>query len=383
MAVSTDTIQMLLRQRQDLREALIDLHQEISTLDATSLNLVNKNIKAQTATDAALVAAEAAAEKAAAPVAAPVTAPVTAPAATPVAAPAPTPTQTAAASVAPAAAAPAAVTSPAPAADPTDKPVEQSVPSPPSPTVDDDLARLLPRARALSGYFLEHPAATSAADLHALDTAITAAAAATGPADKTIAYHSLQAAYRKVASESHVGFGINGTTLTDSRLGARLLWAVPMAIAALVLAVFPLILLARTLANRMFTADFAADLTWTFDAIAAFLWGAVGALTLLALNVALLIRRCQFDAAIHQSPALRAGLGGLTGTLCFLLLQIWVSENTVRLEFAIDLAAFAAGLLSAILFAGLHRLFNGVIFHIEPVPKAGLEAPDATGAVKK
>ena len=45
MAVSTDTIQTLLRQRQDLREALLELRKEIETLDASSLDLVNKNIK--------------------------------------------------------------------------------------------------------------------------------------------------------------------------------------------------------------------------------------------------------------------------------------------------------------------------------------------------
>jgi len=45
MAVGTDTIQTLLRQRQQLRGALLELRQEIESLDASSLNLVGKNIK--------------------------------------------------------------------------------------------------------------------------------------------------------------------------------------------------------------------------------------------------------------------------------------------------------------------------------------------------
>lgn len=49
MAASTDTIQILLRQRQELRQALLDLREEIETLDASSLDLVNKNVKSQKA----------------------------------------------------------------------------------------------------------------------------------------------------------------------------------------------------------------------------------------------------------------------------------------------------------------------------------------------
>ncbi len=417
MAVSTDTIQTLLRQRQDLREALLNLRKEIETLDASSLDLVNKNIK--TASPASVTATTAA--------------PVPAPSSKPVAAeippeekPAPTPTpepepQTAA----------AAAVAPAPAREkdevtaeesprkepvlttPAAPPPEKSVPEPEtaeatqdavpetaepaaaeketskaddaktgqqenSPTdppeeadegAHDDLEELLEKARALSDYLLDHPSNLPAAELGALVTAITVSDAAKTPAEKKACYHTLQAAYRKISAGTFAASGVNGTTLQDSEAGAPLLWTIPFAISILIIILFPLLLLTRHLVGEMFTDDFAADLTWSIGLAAAFLWGTVGALTLLTLNIARAVYRRRFDGGLQRSPGLRGALGGLTGGVVFMIVEIWLPMSDATADFALDAIAFAGGMFSAILFAGLQRLVNAVTGWLEPVPK--------------
>lgn len=47
--VSSDTIQLLLKQRQELRESLMELRREIASLDASSRSLVEKTIPKQAA----------------------------------------------------------------------------------------------------------------------------------------------------------------------------------------------------------------------------------------------------------------------------------------------------------------------------------------------
>ena len=464
MAVSTDTIQTLLRQRQDLREALLELRKEIETLDASSLDLVNKNIKSAPpakaaaptggATPTGSVPAKTAASAPAAPVEA-------APAPTPAPTPAPpSPSEPKAAE--PAKPAPAAVTAekpapgpaPEPAPDPTpapslqpvvqtapektepvlttpaaapaepakaeakeapaaelapvpessskqeenpkqaepqkeEKPKKEEAATPAAPSAPptkadavgghDDLDGLLEKARGLSDYLLDHPSKLPAAELGAFDAAISVSEAAKTPAEKTACYHTLQAAYRKISAGTFAASGVSGTTLQDSEAGAPLLWTIPFALSILIIVVFPLLLLARHLAGEMFTDDFASDVTWSIGLVAAFLWGTVGALTLLALNIALAVYRRRFDGGIRLSPGLRGALGGLTGGLVFLALEVWVTGSDAATDFALDLAAFAGGLLSAVLFASLQSLLSLIIGLVEPAkPK-----PSASGPAKK
>ncbi|MCF8468489.1 MAG: hypothetical protein K9G33_13900 [Sneathiella sp.] len=441
MAVSTDTIQMLLRQRQELREALLDLRQEIATLDASSLDLVNRNIRnqttaqaeaapaaspvpavAQTSPPAGSAVPPSAPSSAAAPAGAhktvsPQPAPGPVPA-SPEMAKAPPPPQMALAPDAaqkpvaeepPAqgrqepslAAAPAPALTPAPGAAPAPSPEKAETngpadaeadkkhkekekeakdtrtdkPAKPAPEPETDFSRLLARAKAMSAYFLDHPAASTAAELGALDAAIAVSETAATPTGKKACYHTLQAAYRKVSSESDAAHGINGVTIADSRAGATLLWGLPLFIILLITAVFPLLVFGRTMADRMFTADFAADMIWSISLIAAFLWGTVGALTLLALNIALQIRRRRYDAGLRQSPALRGSLGGLLGCIFFMLLKIWLLDASVTAEFTLDMTAFAGGLLSAVIFAALQRVIGSLTVRIEPISKAAPTTP--------
>ncbi|MAZ01913.1 MAG: hypothetical protein CMN56_02125 [Sneathiella sp.] len=489
MAVSTDTIQTLLRQRQQLREALLELRKEIESLDATSLDLVNSNIKnvpSATATtpggeatpagsvpERTAATAPAAAASTAAPVetkteakAAPTTTPAPAVKAPAAKAPDPAPVQTAP---------PAPVHTPAPAPEPvaaapeptpahTPAPVKASLPAqeaapkapepapapvappaaetePPEPErqepvltapeaapekesekeqekthekshdkshekspekadekhahkamtereierawedgtakEEEAFGELLTRARILSNYFLDHPASSTPAELGALDSAITISERAKTPAEKTACYHTLQAAYRKISAANFGTLGLNGKTLQDSQLGAPLLWTIPLSISLLIFVFFPLLLLARHLAAEMFTDDFANDLTWSIWLIAAYLWGTVGALSLLTLNIAIEVRKRRYDEAVRLSPGLRGALGGLTGAGFFLALEPWLPMTGAAQDFALDLAAFLGGMLSMVLFAGLQRMISAITGRLEPAK------PKPSAAAKK
>lgn len=406
MAVSTDTIQTLLRQRQDLREALLNLRKEIETLDASSLDLVNKNIKTSSPpTVAAQPEPSSAAKPAAAEIppketaeppsepeqqpgtAAPalekkpvapvestrkepvLTAPTAAPQKQTVAAPVPVKAGTTAKATPETAAADEDPQS-APKEEAKKAPDEKAdAPDNPQEAEEgdhDDLDELLEKARALSDYLLDHPSKLPAAELGALDAAITVSEAAKTPAEKKACYHTLQAAYRKISAATFAASGVSGTTLQDSAAGAPLLWTIPFAISLLILVVFPLLLLARHLVGEMFTDDFANDLIWSFGLAAAFLWGVVGALTLLALNIARLVYRRRFDGGGRRSPALRGALGGLIGAVVFMIVEIWLPMSDATADFAHDAIAFAGGLLSAILFVALQRMINAITGWIEP-----------------
>ncbi|MEH6544993.1 MAG: hypothetical protein V7701_01100 [Sneathiella sp.] len=395
MAASTDTIQILLRQRQELRQALLDLREEIETLDASSLDLVNKNVKSQ----------KAAPVENNKPLEAVGTGQLEAPIGN---ADSPEQNNLDRASEVPQsekitsdAQKVSTLSEPSKASDvrslqPSERsepqltrvmnePVDSNAnipPASPSTPVEketmvrgkiplpesDDPSRLLANAQSLSAFFLEHPSIAQPAQLAALDTAISGFQAA-APAKSLDAYHSLRNAYRTVASQSYANQNINGTTLIDSKNGARLLWIIPLCIAALVLVVFPFLLFSRTMANEMFIADFATNLVWVFGASSAFLWGTVGALTLLTVTIALQVRHREYDADIRYSSALQGALGGIIGCLCFLTLQIWVPTSNVAAEFGLNLAAFAVGMAAGIIFAALQRVITLVTGIIEPSKK--------------
>ncbi|MZR30959.1 hypothetical protein [Sneathiella litorea] len=371
MAVSTDTLQTLLRQRQELREALLDLRKEIETLDASSLDLVNRNIKNQSAgkTPAPMPdpALDRKAEIPLEPSAAPIRSGQELPREEP------DPPEVAVEVESGEKASPERAAAEVNNAE-LDEPNEPDKPSKAVEAIEadktgdghGDLDSLIEKARGLSDYLLDHPSELSPAELGALDTAITKGAAATTPAEKDASYHTLQAAYRKISAESFATTGVNGTTLRDSAAGAPLLWTVPLSIIILTVIVFPLLLLARHLTGQMFTEEFAADLTWSIGVTAAFLWGVVGALTLLTLNIALAVRRRHFDGGVRTSPGLRGSLGGLIGAAFFMTLEIWVPMKDATAEFALNMTAFAGGILSAILFAGVQRGVSIVVAVFEP-----------------
>ena len=163
----------------------------------------------------------------------------------------------------------------------------------------------------------------------------------------------------------------------DSLVGAPLLWSIPLSISLLIFILFPLLLLARHLAAEMFTDEFANDLTWSIGLVAAYLWGTVGALSLLTLNIAVEVRKRRYDEAVRLSPGLRGALGGLTGAGFFLALEPWLPMSGAAADFAVDLAAFLGGLLSTVLFAGLQRVISAITGRLEPAK------PRPSAAAKK
>ncbi len=462
--VSTDTIQLLLKQRQELRESLMELRRDIASLDASSRAMVERSIPKPASGPEASGATVAPAAASASPPSTTATPPPfpatqTAPSGTPMpentdapfpprpetskpeaanageaaeasvvatavdAAPENAATETAggeATSAETATESPAEATSPesegdteiaqekpaaapttvtAPEADPhsgTDAAAgpeaeakQKDAPAPDMPSAapvvpatsneTSDTARraLLGKASLLAAYLAEHPSPVPPAELDALDAAIAISEKATTASERAACHQTLQATYRKVAGVSFAASGVTGTTLEDSAAGAPVLWTIPFALSILILIIFPALLLLRTLSAQMFTEEFATDVIWSIGAIAGFLWGAVGALTQIALNTALAVRRRRFDGGIRQSPFLRAALGGVTGALVFLALEVWLPMESAAAEFMLDMAAFAGGLFSTLLFAalqGLISLLTGQMEPREPKPAAAQRA---------
>jgi hypothetical protein len=391
MAASTDTIQILLRQRQELRQALLDLREEIETLDASSLDLVNKNVKSQkTPSVENTRSLEAASSVQSEPLGSNSEMPTkdrTEPIPELISSGKTTtkepktqelseqekrrsvislqPGERSEPKLSKASTGPVIdnsdlppITSPKSAEKDAvvhgNSPIDQS----------GDPSRLLVNAKSLSAFFLEHPSIVPPTQLASLDVAISDYETAAQD-DSLKFYHSLQSTYRTVASQSYANQNINGTTIIDSKNGARLLWIMPLCIAALVLVVFPFLLFSRTMANEMFITDFATNLVWVFGASSAFLWGIAGALTLLTLTIALQVRRREYDADIRYSSALHGALGGIIGCCCFLVLGIWVPTSNVAAEFGLNLAAFAVGMTAGIIFSALQRVATIVLSIIE------------------
>ncbi len=251
------------------------------------------------------------------------------------------------------------------------------VPATSNETSDTARRTLLGKASLLAAYLAEHPSPVPPAELDALDAAIAISEKATTASERAACHQTLQATYRKVAGASFAASGVTGTTLEDSAAGAPVLWSIPFALSILILILFPALLLLRTLSAQMFTEEFATDVIWSIGAIAGFLWGAVGALTQIALNTALAVRRRRFDGGIRQSPFLRAALGGVTGALVFLALEVWLPMQSAAAEFMLDMAAFAGGLFSTLLFAALQSLISlltGLMEPRDPKPAAAQRA---------
>lgn len=219
----------------------------------------------------------------------------------------------------------------------------------------DDKA-LLEHARLLAAYFIEHPAPVNNADLIALDMALDHYDQASSANDRQKAKIAVKDSYRTVASASYSLLGINGQTLADSLKGSWLIWAVPLLITALVLAAIPLGTLVVSLTDQMLAPDFASEVRWILGVFLAFFWGFVGALALIAYRFSSDIALGSYRAKGGHSVGLWGGMGGLAGSIIYLLVQ-WLFDFTgVEAGFAIDIGAFIAGMFSRLLFELLAKL---------------------------
>ncbi|MCR9212619.1 MAG: hypothetical protein NXI13_02790 [Proteobacteria bacterium] len=231
---------------------------------------------------------------------------------------------------------------------------------------------LLQEAKQLSSYYLRHPSPDKDLPLQQLDDAISAATGKVAEGGCSTEYQILRKAYRAAAGRSFSAAGINGKTLEDSCMSAHILWILPITICALVLVIFPLLLLGRTVSLEMYTSEFAADLIWVLGVAAAFLWGSAGALTLLSIQLAVLVRNRQYEADIRRSPGVRAALGGILGCGTYALLEVWLPQIDITTEFFLNLGSFAIGLVAWSIFLliqkGLGRLI--LLFETDTVPSS-------------
>lgn len=353
MTVGKDTIQTLLRQRQALKQALLELQEDIASLNETADHLVGKNIRKSAAQNVRKVSVSGPGAAAGTP-----SRPEADPPSTPVSSP-------------PQATAPKLVMPPQDRETANTAPTRSNSGTAPADIPDAAYAALLDEAKHLSGYYLRHPSADPSLPLAELDAAISRAEKpAADWAKRAAAYQALRVAYRAVAGQSFSVLGINGKTLEDSRISAHILWALPLMICTLTLVIFPLLLLGRTVSLEMFTSDFSTDLLWIFGIAISFLWGAAGALTLLAIRIALLVSRHQYEADIRRSPAMRAVLGGILGCALYALLANWLPQSSIAVEFFLDLGAFVIGLFAWIVFLSLQRALARLKAFFMPPPQA-------------
>ncbi|MEH6404239.1 MAG: hypothetical protein V7750_12750 [Sneathiella sp.] len=224
--------------------------------------------------------------------------------------------------------------------------------------IDDE--SLYCRAKLLSDYFSNHPSPVANDVLVRLDTAIKSLNKAEASVGNKADVSELRDAYRDVSSKSFEKLGINGETLVDSRGDIGLLWGVPLFIAGLVLVLFPLILLLRSLAERMFIANFAAELSYTLTASAGFLWGCVGALSYVTWCVGIRAKKGSYSKRNSKDLALRAALGGVLGVVMFLCVVPFMQLDGILPDMSIGLLSFFIGTVSSILFVILYRLITSI-----------------------
>lgn len=231
-----------------------------------------------------------------------------------------------------------------------------------------DNETLVQRAKLLSDYFLNHPAPVDQQSLTQLDGAVKKSEQATTPEQLDSDIEQLRNAYRIVSSKSYSATGVNGATLADSRGHISLLWAVPLYISGLILVFFPLILLVRSLAARMFVADFSVETTFVMTGITAFLWGSVGALSYLTWDIAKQARKNTYLQGSIRDVGFRASLGGLLGVVVFLVLAGVISIENIAADMAIGMLSFFVGLASSIIYSLLHHLISHMTGKVEKKP---------------
>lgn len=212
------------------------------------------------------------------------------------------------------------------------------------------------RAKLLSDYFSNHPSPVANDVLVRLDRAIKALDPSNTVTHLKEDVGELRDAYRDVASKSYEKLGINGATLVDSRGGIGLLVGVPLFIGSLVLVLFPLVLLLRSMAERMFVADFAHQISYTLTASVGFLWGCVGALSYVAWGAGARAKQGKYSRGSSKDMALRGALGGVFGFLVFLCVVFFSPIEGIMFDMAVGVGAFFSGLVSSIIFAFLYKI---------------------------
>lgn len=228
--------------------------------------------------------------------------------------------------------------------------------------LSDDSEALLYHAKLLLHHYQEYPAPALLSSLYLenLDAALSKVEHASEPTYQDKNLQDLRTAYRIVAAKSYLETGVNGETLAASHGSILLLWLVPFYIALLTLVFLPLLLLGRSLATRMFVTDFSNETVLVMTAVAAFLWGNVGALSYLAWGIAKRARMGAYHQSSARDVGLRSSLGGVLGLAVYLSLFGWLPVEGITSDMVIGMGAFFAGLTSSILFGFLHTLIGKI-----------------------
>jgi len=222
-----------------------------------------------------------------------------------------------------------------------------------------DIEELLKQAILLAGFFLHHPSAAGNKSLDDLDQAIRSIQALPASAQTQKAMVALKDAYRNVVSLTFSEARVNGQSLSDSTGPVTILWMLPMAISALILAVFPGLLLLRSMAGQMGGGGFAIELDLLLGVISAFIWGMAGGLGAIAILIAHDVNKRRYIRGHMRDMGLRAVLGGIFGIATFMGLTVAGILSGVLADALTGLAAFGAGGVSCWLVSLFHKARRG------------------------
>ncbi len=210
---------------------------------------------------------------------------------------------------------------------------------------EKDMDEILKDAILLAGFFLHHPSAAGNQLLNSLDQAIQQTKALPSGAAQAEALSALKDAYRNVLSRTYPENFVTGQSISRSQKSNPYLFGIPMTIAALVLVVMPLLMLFQIIADRQFAPEMAESFKLLLNGMHSFVWGAVGSLSFIAINVTRLVRRRSYLPSRIAGVGMMSATSGILGIFLFVALSHQDLIEGTMLNYVQAIAAFGAGLL--------------------------------------
>ncbi|MFB9355167.1 hypothetical protein [Sneathiella chinensis] len=359
MSATSQSIQSLLKQRQDLKNALLDLRAEIAALNRSAGAKLDgleqdeeEDLAAQMVVSPSLPEVPEKETEAAPQEAAQTDKTATEAAETPAAPASPTATETPPAPQPRSGGASGVASGARPTLTGEESLYrqEEAARTRPGSAPGASLPVLLERAQLLADYCLNHPTDVDRDRLGQLDRILAELEAGGLDPDRV---QTLKDCYRAVAAQCYSAGGVNGLTLQESQGSVPLLWGLPAVVAALVFVAIPFLLLFRTLTGKMFVAGFADELTLLITGLVSFIWGASGALVWVAGSMIRDVRARRYCRLWYRGTGVRAAVGGTVGLIPFVGMFFLSPGAAVGIapDILLFLAAFTVGLVTGFVFS--------------------------------
>lgn len=329
MSVNSDSIQTLLRQRRELRDCLSELREEISALnksadqmmEKTALPLADQKETTQSQTvsfeneepvaeaheqDAMVKSQEPPAQKAPAP-----------------------PKLTI-------------------LHQPTDSPSEPKAEDVLSSNKPVEMETLLQQAVLLAGFFLHHPSSAGNETLNHLDTIIRKVQSLPKTARTEETEIALKNAYRNVLKATYSKNNVNGQSLVQSLSSIPLLWMLPMAISGLVLVFYPLLLLLKSNLDVFVDGEIAQQAILVAGISLAFLWGATGSMSFSTLKIARSAQQMMYEEIPNKALMLNSCCSGVLAIAGYFAISASEQLSGVLEDILVGSLSFCIGFSSSI-----------------------------------